>query len=223
MKKRFLSVICLIAVCSAVCCFTACSLGEAGSNPGSPSTGEESSSSNSSSEQETNIYDTLNVLAEKEYQKVTLTLTVTQGENTLTDNYTVNKTEKGYTVDYTYMRANPIEGKDGAYVLPEEYATTYKGTAVYENGKQVSHTGADLDYSVSTSLNVRFAQSYFSAWTESDGEVNGTVANGSAFGGNTAYNNATFSLKYTEVALQSFTLRYVDGSATVSAVYRLEA
>jgi hypothetical protein len=213
---------CLAAVCGALYSFTAC----AGSSNASNSSVDGSaitsvpSASDSAPEKGTTIYDTLNELAGKEYAEITLTITVTQGENTLTSYYDVRQTETGYTVDYDYMLANSIEEKDGSYVLPAEYATTYFGSAVYENGKQVSHTGAELNANVSTSLNVRFAQSYFSAWTASGGAVEGTVANGSAFGGNAAYNNATFSLKYTESGLQSFTLRYQDGGATVTAEYR---
>lgn len=171
------------------------------------------------------LYEQLNDYAGKTYSTVVLNLSVTkQGgiDDTLIGKYTAKKTADGYSVEFEYTKYNLIfAGESGGL---QESTQTCKGTAVYRNGELAESTGDKLNYSVSTSLSIRFDESNLSDQQKSDGKLSAKVKNPSAFlQSEVTYTNVFFTAEYNGNGLTAFELHYTDGSANVDAYYKLTA
>ncbi len=98
---------------------------------------------------ETSAYEQLERLTAEEHDLVTLTVSTTLGDVTLTGVYTMMRSEEGIAVEYTYEQMDPIiENADGSFTLPGAVKSTHHGNGIVTADGFETLEGEEIDISV---------------------------------------------------------------------------
>ena len=170
-----------------------------------------------------NNYDVINELIKADYSSVKLEVTTTLDGESLKGEYSTTATTGGYKVDYRYEQLNSFAESDGDIVIPDEYKTTYSGSATVVDGKVTSQTGDETDIPLErlTATRLSFSASYFSDVQQRDGDFFAKVTDVKGFFGQAiSASNMTVTVKYTAESLNSVTIRYRSGNgAQIIMIY----
>lgn len=168
------------------------------------------------------IYATLNQLAAKTPQTVTLQTSVTAGGETLTGEFEVKTEENGYRVTYSYQKFNTFEEEGGEYQIPGTDVSSVEGNMLVSDGKIIEQNGSASDITVEqiTASGVKFAASCFTDVKQAEGSFQAKVSDPSAFlQEEISCTDMTVSVSYGEI-ISSMKIAYTSaGGAQVELEY----
>lgn len=166
------------------------------------------------------VYETLTELSAKQYDKVTLTVSVTAGDVTLDACYTVTESKVAYTVEQ--LNKLPTDGTwDG--VSPDPIVTL-SGTATVSNGK-ITHVDGDPVTLPEGELNGKFgfSEGNFKNVTAENGRFRAEVLSPAAFlGTKSDADDMTVDVTFTQTALRTVMLTYSTAQSSVITTYTFE-
>ena len=160
------------------------------------------------------ICETLNALLRAEKNAVTVEITTVTSGMTLTAEYTATKS----VITYSVERLNKLEGDE----LPEEYKTTFSGTATVENGTVTKIDGDAIDLPTYDQLTGNFSikKENLVEIEEGEGSLKAKVLSPEAFlGTKVDVKDMTVSITYTDTAITRLTVTYSTSTSTVTTVY----
>ena len=145
-------------------------------------------------------FDKINKLINAAYSKVKLDVTVTQDTEQLESWFeVVYNNDDSSTVTFEIQRLSTFQ--DGQ--LPDDYITTYNGSAVVKNGQVTSVSGdvpSDVDLAIISSVGIRFSDGYFSSVKDNGNSLTIKVAKPQAFLGQANFtckdNSMTATVSY---------------------------
>lgn len=162
-------------------------------------------------------FDTLNTLAQKDYLRYTIEITVvSEGGDKVTETYRVSYENGERTVKYRTEKINAITANGDSFNLPDEYITVTEGTLSAEKA-----SSNDFDVPSFSFSNDALSSVVLNA----DGTgITAEVASSEAFMGKKLDGkNVTLDLKYNEGRFSSITLAYTSSfSNNVTIKYIFE-
>ena len=168
------------------------------------------------------IYDDFNQMVKINYTDYSIEVKSTSDGETLNSLYDIH-TENGISkIAYSYEVLNPIEEKDGAFVLPEEYKTVKSGSVTVRNGKIVERDGAEIDVDVAkiTGIGLKFDSTYFENESVKEDYYTAEVKNVKAFfGRNIDCTEMTIAIDYSDSRFEKVAISYVNAKSSVEIVY----
>lgn len=171
---------------------------------------------------ESPVYRELRAMVGEEYSSLTIWITTETDGRRLQSSYTL--TSDG-DVTYTVERLTTFEEQDGAYVIPESYKETLRGSAHVENGTVTQQSGdeVELDLARICMPKPNFDSKYFADVKDKDGSFQAKVTNPTGFLGRAvSYTNMTLTVLYRET-LPKMTISYTSKSgSSVIVQYQFE-
>ncbi len=160
-------------------------------------------------------YDALNQLISAERSHISLTVSTTLNDLTLTGSYLATTTEEGVRIDYAYETFRLIEETEGGYVVPNEVKASHQGSMLIADGQVVSAEGEAPDLSVEqiTSPGVHFDGSYFAEPELTAGKFAADVIEPAKF----LQQQLTATDMRVEVAYTGTAIRYMNISYTAGS------
>lgn len=214
MKKILISLIFIVLV---LFCITSCG-GDDSTGTGSSSNTENPGVSDINTK---SVYETLNELCSKEYNKVSLDVsTVTKGID-LNSRYVISKSNVTYSVEE--LNKFPTDG-NFENVSPE-FKSKLEGVATIENGKVSAVNGDSVTLPSYDELsgNFKFDKNYFADVKEDEGKFTATVSSPSNFlNRNEVLIDMKITIQYNQNGLESIDITYKTSNSSVSIRYVFE-
>ena len=172
---------------------------------------------NPATESKDTIYDTLNKLAHKEYDKVEVKITTVTNGLRLYSTYITTSD----TVEYSIEVLNSLDG--GAETLPEECKSTVCGVAKIEDGRVTEIEGDVVSLPSYDALkgSFNFDKSYFKTMRNKTGEFVADVSSPSSLLGTqvNGVSNMKIVVRYNDNAIESILLTYNTKKSSVITEY----
>ncbi len=198
-------------------CITSCG-GDDSTGTGSSSNTENPGVSDTNTK---SVYETLNELCSKEYNKISLDVsTVTKGID-LNSRYVISKSNVTYSVEQ--LNKFPTDGNFEN--VSSEFKTTFEGVATVENGKVTAVNGDAVTLPTYDELsgNFKFNKNYFADVKEEEGKFTATVSYPSDFlNCNETISDMTITVQYNQNGLESISITYNTLNSSVSVSYSFE-
>ena len=207
--KKFIVV--LILMLSFLLCLTAC-------NDKSTDSSKSRTNPSSVSDSSSSVYETLNELIYKSYDKILLNITTTTEDLVLNAGYEISGSEIVYEVEQFNMIT--LDGE-----LPEDYKKTLRGVATVENGEIIEIDGQAVEL---PNYNELIGKFYFSEDNlineeQQDGYYYAQVVSSEEFFSNyISVENLFVEVSYSNNRIQSIKLTYNTSSSTVESNYVFE-
>lgn len=168
------------------------------------------------------IYDRLTAYSSAQHNFAKVSVTSTNGDKSLVNNYSVTKTDGGYKVEYREENFS-VFNKDanGNYTATgDEYKKVKSGVTEYSldgtivSGEEIGLKKVDLSQ-------FKFAESNFTDVTQSDGVFTAKIADANAFCGMTDVTGATVTVAYSLGDITSLQIAYTSGETAVVILYEI--
>ena len=170
------------------------------------------------------LYRELNACFESEATRVALCVSVGEGDDALTGEYTLDRSGNSEVLEYRYEQLCAFEMKNGQYVAPATRKETVEGSARISGGKLILLEGRQVNIPLDdlTLSRVQFVRSHFADVVSEEGLFEASVADPAGFAGvEEACEEMRVSMCYSEGRVDELVLSYRNGDgAPVVMTYR---
>ena len=205
--KKIISIILFLALLT---CMMSCTIsGGSGNNSDTPN--------NDSSDTQT-IYERLNVMANKSYDSITLSIVTTTAKSEISAKYFLNKTDVTYNIEQ--LNTLPTDGN--ITDVSSKYKTKLYGTAKVENGNLVSVDGDNITLPSYSELkgSFNFNEENLKNVVVGNGSLKADVVSPSKFYGTSIdANEMSIDVTFSTDSFIRITVTYETENASVKTVY----
>lgn len=166
------------------------------------------------------IYSTLNEMVKKEYSHIDLMVTMTDGAQSLSGEYSVTKENDVIRIDYEYEQLSTFQEIDGVLIAPESEVETKSGSLTLRGDVVVDAAGDELNLpkDIVTTTGFSFDAAYFQNVAMGNARFSADVINTEKFIGIKEVSNMKVTVDY-ETELKNISIEYNKSGKNYSLTY----